>query len=494
MGREHPVVVVGIVLLVALGTALIPSAQARSAENAQNSGNYPESQQPSQILRVTADRGAEVFAYRIRIDGDAVLGDAADPETGDSITRNPDGTITIQGTAGAGGVDSYQITGEVLCGSLDGPGQVSLDGVPLRLEACDARSQKRQTLRMTAARNAEVFPYRIRIDGNATLGDAADPDTGDSVIRNPDGTVTIRGTAGAGGTDTYQIVGEVLCGSLDGPGRVSVGGTPLQLVSCDSPPSDGPSNGVTAFDPEISAFFCHEFAITADDAADRFTRVTLFMHDGAEITFTGDYPRRGFDQMVFGFGGRQGASWMVMDGSVPVESYGQFHGPIERVEVSNGQTTRTFENDVEGCVAAVTFGDGGTEVTVSVVGQGEKAVALHFADGTQPIPDYDQAAESVTIRGSRTFDGGNRVIESVGIATTNVEAGTVPDLIISNVGSGDDVSDGGDGGTGDGAGSRDSDGTDSATSRCGCANTPVRPAGSRPTATETRPTTYSSVA
>jgi hypothetical protein len=193
-------------------------------------------------LRIEAPSDAEVFAYTIRVEGTAELGAAANPETEDSVTQNGDGTVTIRGTVGLGSGDSYEFSGDVVCGSLEGAGTVLVDGTERPLEPCaspgdddgsDGGAEQR-TLRIEAQPDAEVFSYTAVVEGGAELGGAANPETEDSVTDNSDGTVTIRGTVGLGSGDSYEFSGEIRCVSLDGPGATLVEGQRRQFAACSA--------------------------------------------------------------------------------------------------------------------------------------------------------------------------------------------------------------------------------------------------------------------
>jgi len=150
-------------------------------------------------------------------------------------------------------------------------------------------------------------------------------------------------------------------------------------------------------------FGCTYVAIDASE----YDRVTLEMSDGTSREFTGDYSGfRVFAQYGDVFGDSKWAS-----------TFDEFHGKIEYVEVADGQTVKTFESDVEGCIVDYEFNC--SAITLTGEDQDEvelSKVNLRLADGTT------ETQTDISFSGTQTFTASENVVESAYIEWTADES------------------------------------------------------------------------
>ncbi|WP_267648092.1 right-handed parallel beta-helix repeat-containing protein [Halolamina litorea] len=173
-------------------------------------------QRPRSIdfLRVRSIGDGE-YAYRFRVRGyvqKTRVNDGIKSESNDVLRRNDDGTVTVTGTTGNGLSDAYVVVGEIVSfrkirGHADG--ELTLNGLELTRDEL----LNTETVEVVSRDEGEEVRYEIRVRGpveRVETEEAVAGDDDDRIVRNDDGTRTIRGVTGDQTGDAFRVRGEVL--------------------------------------------------------------------------------------------------------------------------------------------------------------------------------------------------------------------------------------------------------------------------------------------
>jgi hypothetical protein len=186
-----------------------------------------ETQEPTtHTLAIEAADDSGWGAYEFTTKG-AVTRNASANDS-DSIVENDDGTYTVSGVVGNGGLDDFEFTGELLAWSSEFDASqytLTVDGQAVDpvnygdTEGDDSGSDSGSSepvtheLRLEAADDSGWGQYVLRTEGEITKGSSANGV--DDVSQNDDGTWTVQGIAGNGGLDDFTFVGGVESWSSD---------------------------------------------------------------------------------------------------------------------------------------------------------------------------------------------------------------------------------------------------------------------------------------
>jgi len=195
------------------GSEVSPNDLSSDSTDDTSSGDSTDSGSTTHTFAVDAAENSGWGSYSLTTSGEITRGSAANPS--DEISQNSDGTWTVEGSVGNGGTDDYEFTGSIESWStefasdeysltLDGnsasasdlPGSGSTDPEPVT-----------HSLAIEAAANTGWQHYTLTTSGEITRGSAAN--SSDAITQNSDGTWTLEGVLGNGGTDDYEFTGSV---------------------------------------------------------------------------------------------------------------------------------------------------------------------------------------------------------------------------------------------------------------------------------------------
>lgn len=180
-------------------------------------------------VTIMVTEGGGLKNYSFTADGpvslltDVTMGStpAGDDGVGEVVTENDDGSYTVTGIVAGGGGDSFDVDGTITSFShlTDPEVTVLVNGeewVPGNEVVYD------HTGSVVAGSQLPTTRYRVTTTGELVLGDQAETGTdtdmwAESVVQNGDGTYTLEGGCGKGGTDTFHFNGEVVEWEVDAP-------------------------------------------------------------------------------------------------------------------------------------------------------------------------------------------------------------------------------------------------------------------------------------
>lgn len=386
------------------------------------------SDQLAHQLRIVADVDADPFEYTFTVGGavEAVTsGDyPANPDNGDNITENPDGTVTVDGIVagydGSGtrwGGDTYRFEGDVLEFVKEGPATVYLDGAvidPIDLvvieeddggDGTNPDDGSTDQLRIIADDEAEAFTYSFTVHGEVTAiedGDyPANPDLGDEIVDNGDGTVSVEGVV-AGydgddtrwGGDTYAFTGELLSFSKDGPATVLLNGEVIDPAEFTAPDGRILSIGTKLYADTVS------YTVTIAGPVERVSRGSVL--DDSDETESHDVETiTALDDSIYQLEGE-------LTGGERVRY--RFDGPIKSLRLSGPGSVTVDDEEVDptdyGLPDQLTIVGLGSLSQYAFTIDGELTVDPH---GPQDVNDdiFGSSAEGAVLDGlaSFRFDG-----------------------------------------------------------------------------------------
>jgi len=154
------------------------------------------------------------------------------------------------------------------------------------------------------------------------------------------------------------------------------------------------------------AFGCYYVEVDAES----YEEVTLHFENGESVTFDGGYE----GTTSFAHQSHRGDDRSA-DASPADETFEEFHGAIERVEVAEGDDTATAESDVEACVSELSFAC--SEVTLDG-GDGPiqmDGARINYTDGSEvAYTDGDFGADA-------TIGTPGRTVETMALERTFVD-------------------------------------------------------------------------
>jgi len=174
----------------------------------------------SHTVAIEAGANSGWGRYALTTSGEITRGQAANPS--DEITQNGDGSWTVEGVVGNGGVDDYSFEGEVLAWSTEFDASdytLTLDGSEVSPSELPSGSSgdstddstdsgtSTHTLAVEAAADSGWGRYTLTTSGEITRGSSANGS--DEITQNGDGTWTVEGVVGNGGVDDYEFAGSV---------------------------------------------------------------------------------------------------------------------------------------------------------------------------------------------------------------------------------------------------------------------------------------------
>ncbi|MFC7096081.1 right-handed parallel beta-helix repeat-containing protein [Halobaculum marinum] len=181
------------------------------------------------------------FEYEIVVDGTAekTMTEDVAADSGDRVVDNGDGTVTISGSTGSNSGDAFTITGTVVSVEISGTddgyevlvdgdsvssgivtddGDDADDGDDGDADDSDDDTADSEVILEVLSTEENQFEYEIVVEGTAekTMTDDVAADSGDQVVDNGDGTVTISGSTGSNSGDAFVITGTVVSVEIDG--------------------------------------------------------------------------------------------------------------------------------------------------------------------------------------------------------------------------------------------------------------------------------------
>ncbi|MFC6990565.1 hypothetical protein ACFQH3_01425 [Haladaptatus sp. GCM10025707] len=172
------------------------------------------------VLSITGADG-QVTNYEFAVTGSLEKSDAnnATIDSGDELSGS-----SATGAV-AGGTDSYVFEGDFTTFTLDGAATVTVDGTevdPADLVTAESTDEP-DVLSITGDQSSSVVRYEV------TVSDEITKTTANDATKDPSDDIsgtTAEGAVG-GGTDSYEIVGDILNLTLDGPATVTLNGTEI---------------------------------------------------------------------------------------------------------------------------------------------------------------------------------------------------------------------------------------------------------------------------
>lgn len=193
--------------------ATVASADDSPADDGDEDGVGPETGAEATFAVMSTTPDAE-FGYRFTVDGTVEKtttadGTAADDD--DRILEHENGTTTVVGSTGDQFGDAYLVEGQVT--SYEKTGGESLYRLYLDDREVTEELTAGSTVEIVSTDRDAELAYEFRVDGDAERmvsenGHAGD--RSDHVIRNDDGTVTVRGTTGDRYGDAFAVEGEIV--------------------------------------------------------------------------------------------------------------------------------------------------------------------------------------------------------------------------------------------------------------------------------------------
>ncbi|MFD1514280.1 hypothetical protein [Halomarina rubra] len=210
-----------------------------------NPDDYPDSvdsgsgdSSEGDIISFDGTSATEQVSYSLTV------GDTLEKSTANGASINSGDTVSGSTAEGVvyGGVDSYEFTGDLLAISLDGTVPVTVNGTEIDpADYSDSGSDDSGTsvLSINGLDSSEVAEYTFTIDGSVeqTTANDATIDSEDSVEGS-----TAQGTV-AGGTDSFEVGGDITAFSLDGAATVTLDGT--EVNPADYPDTTDDSSSET---------------------------------------------------------------------------------------------------------------------------------------------------------------------------------------------------------------------------------------------------------
>jgi hypothetical protein len=306
----------------------------------------PDSDGPignSSVFEILSTDEDGEFGYAFTVDGtvEKTMTDDVAADRGDRIVRNSDGTATVRGSTGSASGDAFLVTGEISDFRLryGEPNFVlELDDEDVTEElAGDIVPPEPSTVAIYATTEGEDFTYELVVDGTAegTMTDEVAADSGDEVIPNDDGTVTIRGSTGDLSGDAFTVRGEILSFSTSAaPGEYRIERDGVDITDRLEP--DTPPSTFAIYSTTEDVDFGYEFVVdgtaaktmtdeVAADAGDRVIRNS----DGTVTVrgSTGDLSGDAFtvwgDIRSFRILGEESGYRLELDGVDVTDEYGE---------------------------------------------------------------------------------------------------------------------------------------------------------------------------